>query len=209
MSFFSTKITTPMSDVNLSQVGEVPTEDFLKACDGISMIFDVLGSIKFKMLKDDMCGNINRLRGKYESNRSACATLQSIIQLEIRENTHQDKKSCTVGLLWLKRALEFILHFVDLVRKLPATESKLGGCAQEAYAKSLKPFHGMIVGGIFSVAVRSVPTREDLFMALSNEKAVGDDVVLFDMEEFVKGLSPVINAIDQYYKQSKLDSNQK
>ena len=45
-----------------------------------------------------------RLQKKFDSARDRFSTLQSIVDSEIAEGTSQGSKSCTLGLLWLKRS---------------------------------------------------------------------------------------------------------
>ena len=45
-----------------------------------------------------------RLQKKFDSGRDRFSTLQSIVDSEIAEGTSQGSKSCTLGLLWLKRS---------------------------------------------------------------------------------------------------------
>lgn len=44
-----------------------------------------------------------RLQKKYDTAPDKFPTLQSIVDSEIAEGTNTGSKSCTVGLLWLKR----------------------------------------------------------------------------------------------------------
>ena len=46
---------------------------------------------------------LQRLQDKYDTAPDKYLTLQSIVESEIAENTNRGSKSCTLGLLWLKR----------------------------------------------------------------------------------------------------------
>ena len=46
---------------------------------------------------------LQRLQAKYDTAPDRYPTLQSIVESEVAEGTHTGSKSCTLGLLWLKR----------------------------------------------------------------------------------------------------------
>ena len=124
-----------------------------------------------------------RLQAHYDAAPSKFPTLQSIVDSEIAEGTSKGSKSCTVGLLWLKRcSLKPVCHsvsvanaetsvryytpwgvYVILCRALEFIcvflETVVGGeedlvkAAHKAYDESLRKYHGWIVRGIFSVSV--------------------------------------------------------
>ncbi len=47
--------------------------------------------------------DLQRLKTKFDSDPSQFVSLQSIVVSEIAQGFNKDSKSCTVGLLWLKR----------------------------------------------------------------------------------------------------------
>ena len=71
--------------------------------------------------------------------------------------------SATDALLWLKRALEFI-H--ALIVQIINGQSILSDAAVNAYKLTLSKYHGWVVRGIFNLAMKSVPYRDDFFIAL-------------------------------------------
>eukprot|EP01137_Pigoraptor_chileana_P014633 Opistho-2@69504 len=147
MSFFSS-VPNKFADVPIEADGSIHTEKFLKACSEIIPFFDVLGSTAFGPVKSDINGNVTRLTQRYETDKVKYALLQNIVNEEVANKKHTDGKSCANGLLWLKRALEFILHFL---KNVLAGEPDLAKCATAAYEASLKQYHGFLVKGIFSV----------------------------------------------------------
>ena len=78
-------------------------------------------------------------------------------------NTTAVSNSATDALLWLKRALEFI-H--ALIVQIINGQSSLSDSAVNAYKLTLSKYHGWVVRGIFNLAMKSVPYREDFFIAL-------------------------------------------
>ena len=55
-----------------------------------------------------------RLQKKYDTAPDQFASLQSIVESEIAEGTNIQSKSCTLGLLWLKRyASVYVCVYVE------------------------------------------------------------------------------------------------
>ncbi|XP_066913847.1 glycolipid transfer protein-like [Clytia hemisphaerica] len=184
--------------------GKINTDAFLKACSEIVPFFDVLGSTAFAPVKSDINGNIAKLRKKYDTNQEKFITLQDIVNSEIESNTTKAKNSATDALLWLKRALSFIRVFLEEVM---TGEEDLVKCAKKAYENSLKQFHGWMVQGIFSLAMKAVPYRKDFMKSLGPDTT--EDVVLAEMKETVTTMAANIDQLNQFYLDTKQDSSQK
>ena len=194
------------TEVEMSENGSIPTKLFLLACNSILPIFDVLGPTAFAPVKLDISGNIKKLTSKYDSDRQSCSTLQSMISLEIHSNTCTAKNSATDALLWLKRALEFTNAFLMEINK---GERELVVVASNAYSKTLRKYHGWMVRGVFAMAVKAVPYWKDFVKALgSTDSGVAPETdVLHDIQEFTDTLTPIIDKINQFYAENKLDSD--
>lgn len=96
-------------------------------------------------------------------------------------------------------------------------EQDLVVCANMAYEKSLKRFHGWIVRGIFKVrnqktpfidmtllfvlqvAVRAVPYHKDFIVALKKDPSVSDDQLYEDMRTSLTALKSNIDEINRFY----------
>ena len=70
-----------------------------------------------------------------------------------------DGKTTTCALLWLVRALYFILKMLDPLVNEP--DKTLSACVLAGYEVSLKPHHGMMIRGTFSMAVKAAPRLGD------------------------------------------------
>lgn len=181
----------------LSEGDDIPTQSFLHACSEIVPFFDVLGSTAFMPVKSDINGNIQRLQKHYDTAPDQYPTLQSIVDREIADGTSKGDKSCTVGLLWLKRALEFICVFLECVLD---GEKDLVKCANKAYDESLRKYHGWIVRGIFNLAVRAVPYHKDFVAALKKDRSgVTDEMLYKDMQDSLSPLRGTINELNRFY----------
>lgn len=191
MTFFAT-VKQPFLDVPAD--GKIVTKTFLDACSSIVPFFDILGSTAFSPVKSDINGNVSKLQKKYDTDREKYSTLQSIVESEHAEGKTKEKNSATDALLWLKRALEFIgVLFTEVL----SGQQDLGKCAKKAYESTLKKYHGWIVQGIFSIALKAVPYRENFIAALG--KGATEDQVLADMKNHCHLMGKNIQVIQDFY----------
>lgn len=181
----------------------IETKSFLDAASEVVPFFDVLGPTAFAPVKSDINGNIKKLREKFAKDPEKFKTLQDIVESEIVENSTKVKNSATDALLWLKRALQFITVFL---REVLTGEEDLVKCAKKAYENSLKRYHGWMVQGVFSLAMKAVPYRKDFIDKLGRRK-VDEETVLKEMKECVDLLEANIEVVEQFYQKNDLDSS--
>ncbi|KAF5736737.1 pleckstrin y domain-containing family A member 8-like [Tripterygium wilfordii] len=101
------------------------------------------------LVKSDIGGNISRLDSKYQSNPSKYEHLYSMVKEEVEANTAKSGSSCTNGLLWLTRAMDFL---VELFRNLLVhPEWAMSQACTDSYGKTLKKYHGWLASSSFTV----------------------------------------------------------
>lgn len=183
----------------------IETKSFLDAASEVVPFFDVLGPTAFAPVKSDINGNIKKLREKFAQDPEKFKTLQDIVESEIATETTTAKNSATDALLWLKRALQFIVVFLEEVL---TGEQDLVKCAKKAYEASLKRYHGWMVQGVFSLAMKAVPYRKDFMEKLGRGK-VDEETVLKEMKDCVDLLSANLKVVQEFYDKNKLDNSQK
>ncbi|ESP00844.1 hypothetical protein LOTGIDRAFT_140459 [Lottia gigantea] len=182
---------------------------FLEACHNILPLFvDKLNSTAFAPVKMDFTGNIRKIRQKYSSKPEEFTTLQRIVCNEIKANQHTSSNSATVAILWLNRGLEFIR---EILREVNSGEMDLSKCAYGAYDRTLKPYHGWVVRGIFAVAVKALPYRDDFLTHLAvTDCDIKSPIFIHslqeDIEDYVKNLDQTIQVIHQFYKDHDLNN---
>ncbi|KAL9026079.1 MAG: hypothetical protein Q9196_005205 [Gyalolechia fulgens] len=114
--------------VDTSNNNAIPTADFLEAAESLTTLFDLLGSIAFTPVKNDMLGNVKvspshpaplpqtknpqtdpsqKVRDRLLSSPSDSSTIQSLVRTELAQKKH----SATEGLLWLVRYLPPLVPF--------------------------------------------------------------------------------------------------
>ncbi|EDV22227.1 uncharacterized protein TRIADDRAFT_59251 [Trichoplax adhaerens] len=145
----------------------------------------------------DINGNISKLTKKFEQNREKYHTLQEIVRSEIAEKTTGVKNSATDALLWLKRALNFIAVLLDLLVK---TTDEVSVCASTAYEQTLRRYHGFIVKGIFSLAVKASPYRKNFIKALGKDRSESE--TLEDLRKYTDLLLENVNTLNQFYQET-------
>ncbi|GFR85652.1 pleckstrin homology domain-containing family A member 8 [Elysia marginata] len=209
VTFFSV-MPTSFQHVDTTSEEGILAETFLDACRNIVPMFDKLNSTAFAPVKMDFTGNIKKVEQKQESNPELL-TLQAMILSEVEAGTHRLSSSATSAVLWLKRSLEFIREFL---RECNSGSEEMSVCASNAYGRTLKNYHGWVVRGVFTVAVKALPYRET-FMA---HMAVGENVdttsrhfehtLMSDVEMFVQHLDRVLVSIHDFYLKNSLDRSE-
>ena len=176
-----------------SPEGDVLSEPFLATCRRVLPVFDRLG-VAFSPAKSDVSGNIERLAKRAGSHPK----LFDICLEEVATGTQASNSGCCKGLLWLKRFLEFTMDLLRSLEEAPRTRP-MKDCANDAYARRLKPYHGWISSGAFSVVMSFPPSRTDFVNSLGGEGAYAD------IKAVVDGFTPVLAKIHQFLVENALD----
>mmetsp|Transcript_1216 Transcript_1216/g.4965 ORF Transcript_1216/g.4965 Transcript_1216/m.4965 type:complete len:207 (+) Transcript_1216:243-863(+) len=173
------------------------TEPFLDCCRAFIPVVEKLGTGCYPV-KADMNGNIERLAARFAEDQAEYKHLFNIVKKEIESGKQEDNAGCTKGLLWLKRAMDFVLHTLAALEK--NAETSLVEAAGAAYKEVLEPFHGWVTYGAFQVALKILPSREGFFEAIGGERTV----MLEEMGQFEhdKGLAPVLADIHVFLESS-------
>eukprot|EP00245_Coleochaete_scutata_P001786 TRINITY_DN12244_c0_g1_i1.p1 TRINITY_DN12244_c0_g1~~TRINITY_DN12244_c0_g1_i1.p1 ORF type:complete len:214 (+),score=55.54 TRINITY_DN12244_c0_g1_i1:39-644(+) len=177
--------------------GEMLTKPFLDLCSFVLPVIDKFGSA-LALVKSDIGGNIKRLNENYEKDPVAFELLYSVVKKEVAAGTAKGSGSCSNGLLWLTRAMDFLVALFRLLRENQDwTMSQVAG---EAYALTLKKYHGWIAQSAFTMALKLIPNRET-FMA----KLGGGDID-GDIDKFVAAFSPLLLENHELLKSEGLDN---
>ena len=180
-----------------SPEGEMLTKPFLEVCKLILPVIDKFGAA-LALVKSDIGGNITRLENKYLSNPTEFNHLYSMIQAEIAAKTTKASSSCTNGLLWLTRAMDFLVElFHNLVSHPDWTMSQ---ACTDSYNKTLKKWHGWLASSSFTVAMKLAPDRKKFMDVIS-----GSGDVNADMEKFCASFSPFLEENHKFLASVGLD----
>ncbi|XP_010542944.1 PREDICTED: glycolipid transfer protein 1-like [Tarenaya hassleriana] len=163
---------------------EMLTKPFLELCKMILPVIDKFGAA-MALVKSDIGGNITRLENKYLSDPDKFKYLYTFVQVEIESKTAKGSSSCTNGLLWLTRAMDFL---VELFRNLLAhPDWTMSQACGDSYQKTLKKWHGWLASSSFSVALKLAPDRKKFMDVIS-----GSGDIESDMERFCSEFGPLL-----------------
>ncbi|XP_009601854.1 glycolipid transfer protein 1-like [Nicotiana tabacum] len=180
-----------------SEHGELMTKPFLEVCKLVLPILDKFGAA-MTVVKSDINGNISRLESKYNDNTSRFNYLYSFVQAEVEIKTAKSSSSCTNGLLWLTRAMDFIVVlFHNLVQHQDWSMSQ---ACNDSYAKTLKKWHGWLASSSFTVAIKLAPDRKKFMEVIG-----GNGDIYGDMEKFCTTFSPILQQIHKFLASVGLD----
>ncbi|SPO01405.1 probable het-c2 protein [Cephalotrichum gorgonifer] len=140
----------------------VLTSEFLEAAEALTTIFDLLGSVAFSPVKNDILGNVKKLRERQLAAPAESENIQDLCRNELKAKKH----TATEGLLWLVRGLEFTC--LALQHNLQNPSSELADSFRNSYAGTLKPHHGFLVKPLFSAAMSACPYRKDFYTKLGD-----------------------------------------
>lgn len=180
-----------------SPEGEMLTEPFLEVCKQILPVIEKFGAA-MTLVKSDVGGNITRLETKYLSNPAEFNLLYSLVRVEVEAKTAKASSSCTNGLLWLTRAMDFLLElFRNLLEHQDWTMSQ---ACSDSYAKTLKQWHGWFASSSFSVAMKLAPDRKKFMDVIG-----GNGDIMGDIEKFCTNFSPLLQENHKFLASVGLD----
>ncbi|XP_061985267.1 glycolipid transfer protein 1-like isoform X1 [Populus nigra] len=174
-----------------SDHGEMLTKPFLDVCKLILPVIDKFGAA-MTLVKSDIG---TRLENKYLSDPSKYNHLYTMIQEEVDAKTAKGSSSCTNCLLWLTRAMDFLVElFLNLLAHPDWTMSQ--ACA-DSYGKTLKKFHGWVASSYSTVVMKLVPDRKKFMEVIS-----GPGNVSADMEQFCTTFPPFLEENHKFLPKS-------
>lgn len=166
---------------NVKSPTSIQTEIFLNICREVIPIITNLGT-GFAIVKSDIGGNIDRLQARVDQNPALYGPdLFSIVLEEHERGISMDSTSCTKGLLWLKRAMEFIITLLQNVQE--NRTASLSEIASQTYYSTLQQYHGWIVTGTFTVVLKFVPSREAFLETILLESEESSSCLSSDVDK--------------------------
>ncbi|KAI6693573.1 hypothetical protein NL676_021283 [Syzygium grande] len=181
-----------------SEEGEMLTKPFLDVCKLILPVIEKFGAA-MALVKSDIGGNISKLEAKYESNPSQFKLLYSLVRVEVEAKTAKASSGCIGGLLWLTRAMDFL---VELFRNLLThPDWTMSQACSDSYGKTLKMWHGWLARSSFTVAMKLAPDRKKFMDVIG-----GSGDVNADMEQFCSTFSPLLKENHKFLASVGLDN---
>jgi pleckstrin family protein A (phosphoinositide binding specific) protein 8 len=189
---------------------EIPIPEFIAACHELSNIYDCLGSF-LSPAKKDMVSILALLEA---GSFNGADTVQGIVRADMaakrcyRDN--KNRKGLSFNLLWLSRALRFILTLLcNIDRKNAAfSDKECSDCARDAYGRTIKPYHGWMMSGVFSTMMGQVPRRESFIRDLALQDG-REGQAYEELAQFVVLLEPLVMSLHQFFLDSDLNDDWK
>jgi hypothetical protein len=148
---------------------KIDTVKFVQACEEISHVYDALFSVGMmaSQLKGDILNSAGTVRKVFLKYPDKCATLQELVQFELktigRDKVRKDKATGIIGMLWAKRAVQFIMVLLEL---LVTTSNSSSQCARDTYDRVLAKYHGWVTSSLVGPLMSLVPSKPDIFAKL-------------------------------------------
>jgi len=194
----------------LLEDGKIPTEQFLKACQGIADFVGFLG-VAFSPVKSDIWGNVLKVKTKFETNPIAMRYVQDLVDVDLREhNGHLG--IATEGLLWLKRGLEFMLQLLSLmVSEYYSTVDKSltenpVNIVRKSYEMTLKRHHNFVSKQLFKLVIHAAPYRRDILKAVANGADGMDEICIQHIASHLDNFRSNVAALVGHYEMRNLES---
>ncbi|EFQ97642.1 hypothetical protein MGYG_00680 [Nannizzia gypsea CBS 118893] len=150
--------------IDESSDNAISTTEFLEAAESLVKLFDILGSVAFTPVKNDLLGNIKKIRDRQLAAPAESETLQALVLNELKAKQHK----ATEGLVWLIRGLDFTAQAFS--KNLASDSEELSSSFRDAYTNTLKPHHSFVVKPIFSAAMSATPYRKDFYAKLGSDE---------------------------------------
>ncbi|KIV83827.1 hypothetical protein PV11_05816 [Exophiala sideris] len=179
----------------------ISTSEFLDASEATTTLFDVLGSVAFTPVKNDMLGNIKKVRERQLAAPEGSSTLQSLVKTELASKSHK----ATEGVLWLVRGLDFTAQALraDLTNNAGVSANaqkpnkELSESFRAAYKNTLAPHHGFMIKPIFSAAMSATPYRKDMYSRLVGE-GTNPETASQSLEKWVAALEQRVGILKTF-----------
>jgi len=167
-------------------------------------LLDLLGSVAFTPVKNDMMGNIKKIRDRQLFSPQTSSTLQSLVRSELSQQSPKTH-TATEGLLWLTRGLDFTAQSLrhDLTANksvapdAPKPKQELADSFRAGYKTTLAPHHSWMVKPIFSAAMSATPYRKDYFRKLVDRQCNADKAMEM-LEEWVAALEERVKILNDF-----------
>ncbi|PIA36332.1 hypothetical protein AQUCO_03400316v1 [Aquilegia coerulea] len=151
------------------------------------------------LVKSDIGGNITRLESKYASNPTQFNFLYNMVKTEVETKTAKASSSCTNGLLWLTRAMDFLVElFRNLLEHKDWTMSQ---ACSDSYSKTLKKWHGWLASSSFTVAMKLAPDRKKFMDVIGGTGDINGDI-----EKFCATFPPLLEENHKFLASVGLDN---
>lgn len=172
---------------------ETDASAFADASLALISVFDLISGMG--MASSDMKGNANTIKSLAANG----GTLAALVNAETDGKDAKELgklagngKTAACALLWLGRALNFILKMLNVM--MNDTSKKMSECVLAGYEVSLKPHHGMMIRGTFNMAVKAAPARATFIGKLGPS----EEEVFGKLQAKIEGIATLVTSIQDF-----------
>ncbi|KAE8359281.1 glycolipid transfer protein domain-containing protein [Aspergillus caelatus] len=187
------------ADVPVGADNSISTTEFLEASESLTTLFDVLGSVAFTPVKNDLLGNVKKLKDRQLAAPAESETIQSLSVNELKTKKH----TASEGLLWLVRGLDFTTQ--SLRRHVDNTSEKLADSFRGAYKETLSKHHGWATKPVFNLAMGAAPDNKTFYKSLASStadiSAETEAKIQEQLTREVKALENIVSILQKFQEQ--------
>ncbi|XP_021855048.1 glycolipid transfer protein 1-like [Spinacia oleracea] len=156
-----------------SEEGTILTKPFLDLCRLLLPLIDKFGS-QMSCVKADVACNITKLELKYASNPSKYSNLSTFTKEEVESKIARSSSSCTNALVWLNRAMDFMIQLFHNLLEHP--EWSMTQACTDSYKRTLKKWHGWMAISTFKVLIKLAPERKKFMCSIGGSVEINAEI---------------------------------
>ncbi|XP_039248012.2 pleckstrin homology domain-containing family A member 8-like [Styela clava] len=183
----------------------VKTETYMEACLEYTKFFDIFAGTLLSPLKNDILGNVEKIRKEFVKDPERYVYIQLIIEDEILRKGHLHSDSATQAVLWMMRGLRTVSAFFNYSTTPEHHSFKIAASAfEEAYSKYLKPYHNFVVCRMFTMGLKLIPNldyfkKQVVYCDVDTTSPEVENELFRQVQEYQKAMSEVVSSIEKIY----------
>ena len=181
----------------------VHVDAWIRVTQAVVRVFRRFG-VAFAPAQSDLQRNVDKIRAF----RAHHLHVEDMLLHEKQMSTSQQDPSGTVAVLWTRRAFHFLwLALEAYVSKHVARVQDvcLRRALSESYARTLQPYHGVVLYLVFQSSLALAPRTEAFFKRLGYDVDEDQDVLVHDVEACVRGLRDLVEHVADFYVRHDLE----
>ncbi|XP_058810701.1 uncharacterized protein LOC131675661 [Phymastichus coffea] len=182
--------------------GQISSEEFLSTSKELVKILDYFGKI-FMTMKYDMQANIGILTEKFNENQHRYYTLQKLISVD----KNSSNTTVSDALLWLGRSLHMVQTYFEYIvsdyESNKFIEDQTANFTM-AYKNTLEPYQGYTAQQLFSLLMRTPPSRSQIIKGLANGYDIDQAIIMRSIAKFSRRLKENICILKTLYNEHSL-----
>lgn len=181
---------------NWKESKDLPTLEFVEACDKLSILFNLLG-VAFSFGGRDYIEKVKDLRKASET----FGTLPQIVENDVKNGTVRKPGSHTRNLLRVKRGLE--LNKTLFQTLLSERSVSLKESASRAYNEVFAPYHSWSIRALVEAGMIALPSKQRFLQKLKEDEISWRKPA----EDYVKSSEPVIQYVEDLFSSRNIPIN--